>query len=327
MKSISYFQYTLQTRDQKSLNAVTSSQARSGALLKVEFSNNIFGYSDLFPWPEFGDSELDQQIEFLKRGKQTVLIERSLQMAEIDSQLRAAGQRAFEGANLKNHYLVRDLSQIDFADLRNKSFTSLKIKLDTEFEKQIPDLICLFESCEMKVRLDFNSSLNWLQFETFAKSIPFDHRQRIEFIEDPMPWNAVLWKKAAQFFPLAVDFETNKVPWESLAEVPMRYLILKPARLEPKQVIDRALEFDCKVVVTNSFDHSIGVAHAAKVALDLQNKYPQISSDSGLISNVHDYDSYSQQIITEGAFFRGVPGSGIGFDKLLESTPWLKITS
>ena len=150
MKSLSYFQYSLQPREQNSLNAVASSRPRSGALLKVEFSENVFGYSDLFPWPEFGDSELDQQIEFLKRGKQTPLIERSLQMAQIDSQLRAAGQSAFDGANLKNHFLVRDLAKIDFVDLQAKGFTSLKIKLNPEFEKQVPDLIRIFETCEMK---------------------------------------------------------------------------------------------------------------------------------------------------------------------------------
>lgn len=329
MKSTSYFQYSLEPQFASDINAQTAAKPRAGALLRVEYADKQYGYADLMPWPEFGDSELEQQLDFLKKGKLTNLLERSLACAEADFQLRQEKRSAFSAeTNLKNHFLIQDLSVLDadwLSQLSSQGYSSLKIKMTPDFTESVASLLQIFNESALNVRLDFNASLNWAQFEAFTKAIPFEHRRRIEFIEDPLPWNPVLWKKAAQFFSLALDFEATKVQWQSMVDAPFRYLILKPVRMNPAAVIERAFEFDCRIVVTNSFDHQVGMAHAARVAQDISAKSPGLLVDSGITSQIYKANQFTADFLTEGAFFKGTKGLGIGFDSQLEKTPWLML--
>src|SRR5690606_34467791 len=88
--------------------------------------------------------------------------------------------------------------------LKTQGFDTLKIKLgkDLEFEKSF--LNKLAETADFKLRGDFNSTLSWQDFENFFKDLP---NEKIEYIEDPFPYEVDLWNEARKLVPLALDFE------------------------------------------------------------------------------------------------------------------------
>ena len=92
--------------------------SRRGALLKVEWALGQIGYSDLHPWPEFGEQPLDVHLEQLSSMKFTRLTEISLEFNYIDREFRLLKRNAFLGLIIpRSHKLLIDIRQARGQDL------------------------------------------------------------------------------------------------------------------------------------------------------------------------------------------------------------------
>jgi O-succinylbenzoate synthase len=311
-----------------SLGPKAEATPRQGALLKVQWANDLIGYSDIFPWPEFGDAPIDDQLFALSRAKVSALVEQSIWLAKRDAARRVLKQNAFEGApKLRNHFLVTDYSKVTdatFKEIKNANFTTLKLKLNKDVEAGAKVALKAIRQHQMMLRLDFNACLDFQMFERFMSFFSKAEVTRIEFIEDPCPWDLSVWKEAAKLAKLALDFEYENVNWSAVDSMPFEFLVLKPARTDVDIAVERARQKNLKIVVSSSMDHPVGVAHAISVAADLKKDAPALLADSMacLTNKIYKMDDFSLRILSQGPFISTVAGSGIGFDDLFAKIEW-----
>src|SRR4051794_35404256 len=102
-QEIFYAPYELKPKH--SLNALTKMQVRRGFLLKIDG-----GFADCHPWSEWGDAPLEKQLEALKCGQSTPLLERSFYFAQLDSAARLRGESLWMDLEIPpSHATVTDL--------------------------------------------------------------------------------------------------------------------------------------------------------------------------------------------------------------------------
>lgn len=296
--------YTLQPHDGR--------QARQGAVLRFELTEGI-GYADCHPWESLGDLPLGQQLELLKQGRLTTLTSRSLHFARIDAKARSQGVSLFKDLKIPaSHFLIADLARWQPEDLPaivGKGYKHLKIKLGQDLEAEIPILQDLLKRCELKVRLDFNNRLTKAQFEDFLDKID---KQRIEFCEDPFPYDAASWRDIQkQGVALALDNCSERA---IQAESSAAYLIIKPAVQDetPFLAITRQ-----NIIVTSYLDHPLGQMAAAYVAGRIQRVNPSRLATCGLLSHSAYLENPFSRALKEGPNFSAPVGTGFGFDHCL----------
>lgn len=266
--------YTLTPR--RSLSAVAAPGARAGALLRVGD-----GFADLHPWPELGDLPLDAQLRMLARGEMTAQVLASLRLAEVDGDARRRGVSLLDGLVIpESHWPGNDPPA---------GFDTIKIK----GVQDVPDGV--------RIRIDFNATLTADEFLAIAQTLP---RDRIDFIEDPCPYDAEVWARLRRETGLRLALD--RTPGD--ADV----LVHKPALSADFPVSER------EVVVTSYMDHPIGQFGAAYVAAT-----HRVSARCGLMTHVlYEPDAFIERIERDGARLRPPDGTGIGFDDLLERLPW-----
>ena len=255
--------YTLTPR--RPLSALAGAAPRDGALLRTEE-----GFADVHPWPELGDAPLDEQLEQLARGETTPLTRRSLWFA---SQWK---RDLFDGLTIpRSHWPGSDPPD---------GFDIAKIKMPGGV---LPERV--------RLRLDFNND-----GEAFARVGPTLPRERIDFIEDPCPYDPVAWREIRQRgFRLALD---RQVSVEAVD-----VLVVKPA---VQDVPDVAIP----VIITSYMDHPIGQLHAAYVAANS-------TETCGLVTHVlYENDAFIERMKIVDA--RLVPPD---FTDLLEALPWKRL--
>lgn len=330
MMKIWFYRYELEPMNE--LGVLAGASIREGALIKVQWPNNKFGFSDLFPWPELGDVDLETQLVAMSLGRLTSLAEQSIWLAKKDADFRSRQLNIFAGApRIKHHYLINDISKFNdniLGNLRSSGFTTVKIKVGKRLEDEARFVSRLIRQNPLLVRLDFNAKIDFESYKRFMNSIDLTERAKIEFVEDPFPWNLEQWKEAAAFVPLALDNEFEKVNWDEFKErPPFKIIIVKPARRDVDLDIKLALQHDLKLVVTSSLDHPVGVAHACNIAIEIKKSYPSLLLDCGCLT-LRSYKSgdFFSRVQATGPFFTGVNGTGIGFDDLLQRLEWTPIS-
>lgn len=270
---------------------------RSGALLRVEANVGGFGYCDVHPWPELGDKPLSEQLSLLKKGIKTPLTERSLHFASIDAIARASNKNLFTDLVVPQSHWLFTSNKTPIPE----NFSIVKIKADpsVNLKKTIESL-----PEHLKLRIDFNNKHTFESFSKFIQTIP-EYWERIDFIEDPFPYNAEQWKSMP--VPLAGDFQKEK---GSIA-------IVKPA----VEDIDAFLKCD-RVIVTTYLDHPLGQLAAAYTAAKFKK-----SEICGLLSHlVYEKNAFSDCLNHMGPnFIVPTEGAGFGFDDLLEEESWVDL--
>jgi O-succinylbenzoate synthase len=308
VSEILYFPYQLSNKG----------SVRNGSLISYRG-----GFADLFPWPEFGDSDLKGQLQSIQNGKPSTLAQRSLQLAEKDAIWRQNKKTPIQGSGIRNHFLITNETAAEVAT----GFEKVKIKMKPDFEKQI-SMLEEFAELGLGLRLDFNCSLDFSRFVAFEKMLPAKVKKQIEFIEDPFQYNNATWAEANQLLPLACDFEFDKVNWSQFkdkSEVPFSVLIYKPAR-QDRAVAETAIEKGLNITVTSSMDHPVGCLHALAETIEIKKQYGNQILDSGCMSwLVYGPNEFTENIHSVNSEIVGVNGSGIGFDKIFERLPWKKI--
>ena len=299
------------TLNAKSRPGVSAGRDRRGTLIRVEDSRGHHGYADVHPWPELGDLPLEKEIEGMRRGHFSRLSRRSLQFALSDLSERSHRHSSFRHLTIpESHWLVGDVHQLDIEELkkiRDFGFTYLKMKVngtteEVEYLNSLP--LQLF-----KLRFDFNARLNPQAFLSWIYQ--FDHRDAIDFVEDPTPYDAQSWvmMRAEAVCALAVD----RLP-DGVAADAADVVIYKPA-------IQTYAPTSGLVCVTSYLDHPVGQMHAALEAAKLAKK--QDLPVCGLASHfAYDVNDYSKSIFMEGSRMIPPEGHGIGFDQLLAEEKW-----
>lgn len=304
---------------------------RQGALLKVEWSNGLMGYADIFPWTEYGDAPIDEQIKALARGKISTLVEQAIWLAKKDADLRKNRKNAFLGApKIKNHFLVGDFTKFSDANMkeaRTAGYSTLKVKVGRAIEEEAKFCIRTLKQNPVTIRLDFNGKTSFSEFERFFSFLSPAEKAKIEFAEDPVPWNLEAWTECAKIVPIALDLEGEKIDFEKFtSKPPFSVVIIKPARQDIEKTLKAINRFALKMVVTSALDHPIGVAHACLQAAELKKFYPNTLLDCGCLSlRLYKPNEFSNRVQTTGPFLKEIPGTGIGFNELLEKIEWIQV--
>lgn len=313
------------------IGALAGNQVREGALLKCQWPNGNIGYADIFPWPELGDKPLDAHIKGLGKGALSPLVEQAIWLAKKDSILRKENKNAFAAApKIKNHFIVNDFTKFTDADMkqvRSLGYTTLKIKVGKDLEEEAKFIVRTIKQNPLMIRLDFNSKLDFAQFERFFSHFAPPEKAKIEFVEDPTPFDVLTWTEAAKIVPLALDNEFDKIDFEKFtSRPPFQYFVLKPARRDVEKLLKWVNKFALKFSVNSSLDHPVGVAHALALAGELKKFYPNTLVDCGCLSHTaYKPNEFSTQIQTTGPFLREIRGTGVGFNDLLEKTLWTPV--
>jgi O-succinylbenzoate synthase len=325
---IKFWSSPYQLKPQGKIGAVASSSPRTGALLRVQWPQGVAGYADLHPWPELGDQPLDHHLEAIKKFHISPLVEQAVWLAKKDSELRAIKKNAFVGgAQIQNHFLISDISLISptkLGEIRQAGFGKLKIKLGQDLEGELKFVQQLLDQHPFVLRLDFNGRLTLTQFENFFSQFSASQKSRIEYVEDPMPWDWKTWTDAASIITLAMDLEYFKVPWEQITQrPPFSVLIVKPARMDVDLAVKRINRFGLKFSISNSLDHPLAMAHCYSVAQKLKKFYPNTLLDCSCFSlGAYEPNDFFDAIKMTGPLFKEIKGTGMGFDELLGKLPW-----
>jgi O-succinylbenzoate synthase len=252
---------------------------REGALIRLDG-----GFADVHPWPELGDAPLDEQLVLLTRGEATQLTRASLHWAAVDAEARRRGVSLFEGLTIPlSHWSGNEPPA---------GFDTVKIK----GVQPVPE--------HVRIRIDFNGRLSPSEFVDIAAALP---RERIDFIEDPCPYDPALWRSLSERTGLRLALDR----FEGVAGV----LVHKPA------LHASFPSFPGEIVVTSYMDHPVGQYFAACVAAS-----NDVSPRCGLFTHaLYEPDAFIERIRADGTRLLPPGGTGIGFDDLLEDLPWTKI--
>ena len=286
---IEYWRYELTPK--RRLSAIAPDGVRRGALIRVNG-----GVADVHPWPELGDLPLDEQLARLARGETTPLTKASLKFAAIDATSRRDGRNLFDGLTIPPSHWPGPDPPPDFDIVKLKS-------IDV-----IPDRV--------RLRIDFNATLTAEEFVRIAAMLP---RERIDFIEDPCPYDAAVWRELRERTGLRLALDrgasSSQHRHSCLCSVnSYDVLILKPA-------LDEIPCSDAEVVVTSYMDHPIGQLCAAYTAATAN-----VTSTCGLITHVlFENDPFIERMRIDDTHLVPPGGNGWGFDDLLEKLPWLKL--
>lgn len=308
----------------QSLNALEKKTQKAGALLKLE-EGEYCGYADLHPLKEFGDLSLEEHLQSLKTGSLSFLAQRSLEFARKDLQARKEKLSLFENRMLKNNFIITDLLSFDPSQLsQNLEFQSVKIKIGRSWEKEAEALNRL-QAFPFRMRLDANSSFTEKTFYDFLISLDEDLLKKIEYVEDPTPYDMISWKEFQKQVPIAIDFEIENAS-KSFEDAGFSVVVLKPARQNVEELVDKSLTAGLKMTFTSSMDHLVGIAHAVAVAESFEKKYPDKVLDSGfLTSDLFEANSFSSKVHVEKASLCFSLEEGIGFSEELKSCDWLEL--
>lgn len=273
--------YTLMPK--RRLSGVAREGAREGALLRVGD-----GFADVHPWPELGDAPLDEQLALLARGETTALTRASLHLAALDGDARRRGVSLFEGLTIPlSHWPGNDPPP---------GFDTIKIKGVMD----VPD--------DVRIRIDFNAALTPEEFLRIAETLP---RERIDFVEDPCPYEETVWAALENETGLTLAYDN---PPPANRQPVTQILIHKPA-------INAQWPVHENIVVTSYMDHPIGQFGAAYIAATHQT-----NSRCGLFTHIlYEPDPFLERISAGGARLLPPNGTGLGFDDLLEQLSWTSI--
>ena len=269
------------------LSALAGSAPRRGALLR-----DGDGFADIHPWPELGDAPIERQIALLARGEQTPLTAASMRFARIDGAARREGRSLFEGLTVPESHWPAAAGEAPIA------FDTVKVKMPGGL---LP--------ARGRLRLDFNATLDATEFERIARTLP---RGRIDFVEDPCPYDGVVWKMLREKTRLRLALDRQ------VASEGVDVLIVKPA----VQLLENlSTVAGMEIVVTSYMDHPVGQLHAAAVASRIAT-----SDRCGLVTHMlYEPSAFSERLALDGARLVPPGGAGIGFDDLLEGLSWERL--
>lgn len=301
------------------LNAVSGRREFEGALIRIGD-----GFGCIHPWPELGDPTLDKCLADLEGPRFWPIVRRAIRCAEYDEAARSREESLFEEMEIPlSHATITDSKLSEIAKAVEAGFTVVKLKGGRDLAKEGDFLESMLnEFPALKWRIDFNESLSPEKASDFLLGLSEKARAAIDFIEDPSPYSDTAWsdlfRKAR--VPLAVDRESG------LHRSGAKVMVIKPAIDEPFLLAEAAIAQMQRVVLTSYMDHPFGQAFAAWEAARLELQFPGITGICGLQTHhLFEAGEFSEQLGPWSPNFTPPPGTGLGFDDLLDALPWTRL--
>lgn len=311
---IAYHLYQLHYKE--NYGTVAQGRTRQGALLRTTSDDGLIGYCDCHPWIELGDLPLQEQLLALAQNQKTPLLECSMHFARLDAKARRDQRSLFEGITIPPSHQLVDLSA-DLKELSNQGITHFKLKAGTFPEKEILAMESWVDP-GIHLRLDFNERLPRQAFLEYWVKIPLTVRQRIDFVEDPYPYDPDEW--CTDQNTLGVAFAADHCASRALSfPESAHYHVHKPAVEKTPQIVDKKTQ----IVVTSYLDHPLGQMCAAYTAGRLKARYPHQIMHCGILSHkCYQEDPFIKAVHSVGPQLIPTQGTGFGFDALLKEIQW-----
>lgn len=297
-KSLQLWVYYYALKRKIKPNAVTVMSTQRGALIKIQDEEGNEGFSDLCPWPDFGDSTLDEEL-----ASQGPLYQRAMDLALLDLSARKDKKVLVTAEPVRNNILISD-----FRDLKGDfDFSNVTVKIKGnehvyDFAKFLVENASRFKT----IRIDFNNCISEFLFSEFIHLLSEDALKKIEYIEDPFFFHSDQWKQHSAKVKLMLD-------WKQAEEQNWPNRIWKPSREDKMQ----AQEFS----LTSSMEHPVGLAHG----LHFAQKYPNKTHGFLTLSQYEDSE-FNQPFTVKGdQLIYQADGYGIGFTTLLNKLNWVPV--
>ncbi|HAG90346.1 MAG TPA: hypothetical protein DCL41_00655 [Bdellovibrionales bacterium] len=309
----------------KKLNGKSDLLPRKGSLLKVDWGEEVIGYSDVFPWEEFGDLNLEELKKELIQATpdfslvKSPLLKRALERSLLDGQARKEKNSLFQDFSVpESHGLLPMNSTVeDLNAFRDMGFRVFKLKLTGQPLVDLPQTLSILNALlpEEKLRLDFNGLLSMDEFLQVLRALN-DHSSKIsqlDLIEDP--WSA--GNADVDSFRLPKQLR-EKFASDFCEHPSWKHKVVKSAR----QFSDRLFSFSNRVIVTHSMDHTLGQAFSLYESGVLNQKRP--APEVHGVARAQVYKSTDFDWSWEGSGPSPTPpqGTGIGFDEILRGISW-----
>ena len=300
------------------LNAVSGRREFEGALIRL---GNGFGC--IHPWPELGDPPLAKCLADLAGPRRWPVVRRALRCVQYDAAAREHEESRFEEMEVPpSHATLSAADPAALAEAMAAGFTVVKLKCRgaARVEAVFLDEMAARHP-QLRWRLDFNESATAGEVEAFLTNLSAAARQALEFVEDPCPYEEAAWLELRRRTGacLAVDREAS--PRSSAAKV----LVIKPAVDEPLPLAEAALTHRQRVILTSYMDHPLGQAFAAWEAARLALQLPGLPGICGLQTHhLFEPGPFSELLGPWQPAFTPPPGTGLGFDDLLEELVWTR---
>lgn len=300
------------------MNSLAYDGKRRGALLKIQFSEELVGYADLHPHPELGDEVLEEQLAGLGKGEPSKLTRRSVHWALIDAHARKKGESLFASLQVpKTHALVTDLENFkvdQLQDLKAQGYEYLKVKMGKDLPNETQKVLQLIPQLQgISLRIDFNESLDVRVFSDWwnlARGVLEEH---VDFIEDPFPYRPEAWR--ASKAPLALDRPLNL---ENLKTFDGSVVVFKPAISDTHWLNT----IQHRVVFSTYMDHPVGEMSAIFAAAQ-HYAHGGEGQVCGLRTwHLFDTNEFSEILSDVGPELSVADGTGLGFDEQLRSQNW-----
>jgi len=306
-------------RSRELLNAVSGRRDFDGVLIRVGE-----GYGCIHPWPELGDPPLEKCLADLAGARRWPVVRRAIRCAEYDAAARSREESLFEEMEVPRSHATLPLADVAVAEQAVEAgFTHLKLKCGRDAGKERACIEAIADAHPtVRWRLDFNETLEPPGLIEWLGGLSDGALRTLDFIEDPSPFSESAWEQLFRHLriPLAVDREA--APHRKAAQV----CVIKPAIDEPWMLGEAALMNGQRLVVTSYMDHPLGQAFAAWEAARLGLQFPGQPGVCGLRTDVlFKPDAFTELMGGWSPEFTPPPGTGLGFDDLLETLPWTRL--
>lgn len=318
--NVFYHSYVLHSRG--GLNAVSRRREFHGALIKIDE-----GVGCLHPWPEFGDEEIQAQLELMRAGRSSKVIERALRMAQVDGDARRAGGSLFAGLEVPRCHYSWDHHQ-DFDEQIERITSEGWQAVKTKGWRQLDEVMKWLErfttsTQETRLRMDFNSCLSESEYDFLISQLPEAVKSRFDFIEDPFPYDAKRWNamRMKHGVKLALDKQLRG------AAEGYDIAVLKPGRRDWREMV-KDIPASMDLVLTSAMDHAVGQSFAAwEAACAFKELGSRVSLCGLSTEHLFAEDAFFKKLHSYGGILK--PDSegttGLGFDDVLASLPWKKL--
>lgn len=311
-----YWPYRLKFRSNP--NARSSRREVEGVLLRDDEG----GHACLQPWPELGDPTLQGCLDDLAGPRRRSIVRRALRCLEMDGAARSVEDSLFEDLEVPVSHAT--LTTWDVPTLEaavTAGFDTVKLKCGHGFDPvRFTNLAAAFPS--LRWRLDFNETGDAEDLANAIPSLDPPIRRRIDFLEDPCPYSAKIWRELRRRTGLFLAVDREAAPLADAAQV----MVIKPAIDEPWLLGEAAAGHGQRAMVTSYMDHPFGQAFAAWEAGRLALQFPSLPVSGGLRTHhLFEPDAFSEALGPWTPDFRPPPGHGLGFDDLLAKLPWKRL--
>lgn len=300
-------------------------------ILRVITENS--GVGELVSWPELGDPTLDEHLNSWKEGNPSFSMMRALEFSRLDFEAKLSGKSLLEDipklplalylGQVKTAGEILKFYQMTVPEFDLSDWKTVKIKMKGGDAQN--DLSLLLESLKdfpVKLRVDFNFSLDQNGFCLFLGKLKAHELEQIEFFEDPFEYNWQNWEKISADFPVRLGLDRSSLDEKTKLDerwaqgtAPFLYVIGKPMIEDCSQLAESASLNMRRFVMTSSFGSKLESLQAAWVAKDIYSEHGLVMDSLGLTTHFLWEDSSAENPFTgfTKGFFDSSKISGAGW--------------